>query len=78
MAKKMTYIATVQILVEASDESTACDVVSACLSENLKEKNAIVDWSYINKGAGFEVPQPYKKIDLNTYSENTFVYAKKK
>ena len=57
------YIATVNIVVCAESEAEACDSISACLTENLMESGAIVDWSYINPK--HEPPKRIKKKTFN-------------
>jgi len=47
MAKKRTFVATVQILIEADNEPEACDAV--CLQMN-DFSGAVCDWSYLKVG----------------------------
>lgn len=46
--KKKIFIATVQIAVEASEVAEAQDAMSECLTHNLMQANAIVDWQYLS------------------------------
>jgi hypothetical protein len=49
----MLFKATIEILIEARDESDACDAVSETLRNNLKkyasdpERVSFVDWQYL-------------------------------
>lgn len=47
------YIAKVLIAIEADDSADAADSISACLTENLKYNDAILDWSYVREGGGY-------------------------
>jgi hypothetical protein len=44
---KHLFLATVHILVEAENNAEACDSISACLTENLRQEGAIIDWQYV-------------------------------
>lgn len=55
--KKKIYIATVQIAIESENTAEACDSISACLTENLMQANAIIDWQYLPEGEG-KYPDP--------------------
>ncbi|HTF27216.1 MAG TPA: hypothetical protein VK625_00150 [Flavitalea sp.] len=50
------FIATVQIAVVAEDTSEACDSISACLTENLMQSHAIVDWTHKEENGIFPDP----------------------
>ena len=65
-----TYIAIVKLLIPADSEAEACDAISAMLSENLQQSNAIIDWAYVNS----ESPKPHKEIELSSYEEGEFIH----
>jgi ribosomal protein L7/L12 len=46
MAKRKIYITTVRIAVLATCEDEASESISISLSDNLKERGAILDWRY--------------------------------
>jgi ribosomal protein L7/L12 len=46
MSKQKIYITTVKIAVTASSEDEAFESISISLSDNLKERGAILDWQY--------------------------------
>lgn len=66
----MTYFkATVELLVDADDESAACDCIAETLRETLRSfspSSALIDWRYVgpagepepHDGAGFEYASP--------------------
>lgn len=57
------YRATVQLLLpdEITDQATACDAVSAALSENLMASGAILDWAYAEGIDGY-TPGPERVL----------------
>ena len=65
MQKK--YVATVQILVDAEDDSTACDGLSELLSHN----KFVVDWSYLKLGGQYCLPT--ERYIEDDYEEGNFI-----
>ena len=57
------YRATVQLLLpgDIADQATACDAVSAALSENLMASGAILDWAYAEEITGY-APGPERVV----------------
>jgi len=59
MSKKI-YLTTVKIAVTASSEDEAFESISISLSDNLKERGAILDWQYEQPENAFAERGEYK------------------
>ena len=61
MSKEKIYITTVKIAVTASSEDEAFESISISLSDNLKERGAILDWQYDQPDSAFAERGEYKE-----------------